>query len=181
MEFLRQEYWSGLPFPSPGNLPNPGLEPGSPALQAESSSSEPPGKPFISEVKKLGGTLLLHSPNKSLSAWGTQKGSLFPIPSGSYAFSMAWKIIVFQAFHDFCARTHNTTSTLVGTPSAQRHPVYSEVLDALQAVRTLSTLRAPTYVRQTQHKSSATVLNLAQPLVTTARGQQMKSRSRIWG
>ena len=86
MEFLRQEYWSGLPFPSPGNLPNPGIEPGSPALQADSSSSEPPGEPFISEVKKLGGTPLLQSPKKSLSAWGTRKGSPFPIPSGSYAF-----------------------------------------------------------------------------------------------
>ena len=35
-EFSRQEYWSGLPFPSPGKLPNPGIEPGSPALQAYS-------------------------------------------------------------------------------------------------------------------------------------------------
>ena len=35
MGFSRQEYWSGLPFPSPGNLPNPGIKPGSPALQAE--------------------------------------------------------------------------------------------------------------------------------------------------
>ena len=34
MEFSRQEYWSGLPFPSPGNLPDPEIEPGSPALQA---------------------------------------------------------------------------------------------------------------------------------------------------
>ena len=35
MEFSRQEYWSGLPFPSPGHLPNPGIEPGSPELQAD--------------------------------------------------------------------------------------------------------------------------------------------------
>ena len=35
MGFSRQEYWSGLPFPSPGDLPNPGIEPGSPALQAD--------------------------------------------------------------------------------------------------------------------------------------------------
>ena len=40
MEFSRQEYWSGLPFPSPGNLPNPEIEPGSPALQADSSLTE---------------------------------------------------------------------------------------------------------------------------------------------
>ena len=41
MEFSRQEYWSGLPFPSPGNLSNPRIEPRSPALPADSSSSEP--------------------------------------------------------------------------------------------------------------------------------------------
>ena len=45
MGFSRQEYWSGLPFPSPGDLPDPGIEPGSPALQADALTSEPPGKP----------------------------------------------------------------------------------------------------------------------------------------
>ena len=44
--FSRQEYWSGLPFPSPGELPDPGIEPGSPALQAVSLPSEPQGKPI---------------------------------------------------------------------------------------------------------------------------------------
>ena len=47
MGFCRQEYWSGLPFPSPGGLPNPGIEPGSPALQADPLPSEPPGKPLV--------------------------------------------------------------------------------------------------------------------------------------
>ena len=42
----RQEYWSGLPFPSPGDLPNPGTEPRSPALEADTLPSEPPGKPL---------------------------------------------------------------------------------------------------------------------------------------
>ena len=41
MGFSRQEDWSGLPFPYPGDLPNPGIEPGSPALQADALSSEP--------------------------------------------------------------------------------------------------------------------------------------------
>ena len=45
LEFSRQEYWSGLPFSSPADLPDPGIEPGSPALQAGSLPSEPPGKP----------------------------------------------------------------------------------------------------------------------------------------
>ena len=45
MGFSRQECWSGLLFPSPGDLPNPGIEPGSPTLQADALPSEPPGKP----------------------------------------------------------------------------------------------------------------------------------------
>ena len=45
MEFSRQEYWNGLPFPSPEDLPDPGIEPSSPTLQADALSSEPPGKP----------------------------------------------------------------------------------------------------------------------------------------
>ena len=54
--FSRQEYWSGLPFPSPGDLLDPGIEPGSPALQADYLPSEPPGKPL-----QLGVLLLLLS------------------------------------------------------------------------------------------------------------------------
>ena len=46
MGFSRQEYWNGLPFPSPGALPDPGIEPGSPALQADALPSEPPAKPI---------------------------------------------------------------------------------------------------------------------------------------
>ena len=45
MGFSRQEYWHGLPFPSPGDPPNPEIEPGSPALEADALTSEPPGKP----------------------------------------------------------------------------------------------------------------------------------------
>ena len=44
MEFSRQEYWRGLPFPSPGDIPDPGIEPRYPALQADALPSEPPGK-----------------------------------------------------------------------------------------------------------------------------------------
>ena len=45
MGFSSQEYWSGLPFPSPGHLPDPGIEPRSPALQADALPPEPPEKP----------------------------------------------------------------------------------------------------------------------------------------
>ena len=44
MGFSRQEYWSGLPFPTPGDLPDPGMELWSPTFQADTSLSEPPGK-----------------------------------------------------------------------------------------------------------------------------------------
>ena len=52
MGFSRQEYWSGLPFPSPGDLPNPGTEPRSPALQADASPSELPRKPKCKQVAR---------------------------------------------------------------------------------------------------------------------------------
>ena len=47
MEFSKQEYCSGLPLPSPEDLPYPGMEPGSLVLQADSSKTEPPGKPLL--------------------------------------------------------------------------------------------------------------------------------------
>ena len=47
MGFSRQEYWSGLPFSSPGDLPDSGIEPRSPILQADALPSKPPGKPNI--------------------------------------------------------------------------------------------------------------------------------------
>ena len=53
MGLSRQEYWRGLPFPSPGDLPNPGNELRSPALQADSLPSEPPGKPKNTGVGSL--------------------------------------------------------------------------------------------------------------------------------
>ena len=53
MGFPRQEYWSGLPFPSPGDFPNPGIDPRSPALWTEPLPSEPPGNPALSCMKNL--------------------------------------------------------------------------------------------------------------------------------
>ena len=53
MEFSRLEYWSGSPFPSPGDLPNPGIKPRSPALQADSLPAEPQGKPKNTGVGSL--------------------------------------------------------------------------------------------------------------------------------
>ena len=65
MGFSRQEYWSGLPFPSPVDLPDPGIKPGSPALQADALPSEPPGKPNVYlkvKVKSLSHVQLFVTP-----------------------------------------------------------------------------------------------------------------------
>ena len=61
MGFSRQEYWNGLPFPSPGDLPDPGIKPRSPALQADALTSEPPGKPL----------------SLPYANWASQEGCLF--------------------------------------------------------------------------------------------------------
>ena len=69
LEFSRQECWSGLPLPSPGDLPDPGIEPGSPTLQADSSLSEPPGKPKntgVGSLSLLQGIFLTQESNRGL-------------------------------------------------------------------------------------------------------------------
>ena len=68
--FSRQECWSGLPFPPPGDLPDPGIEPGSPTLQVDALLSEPPGKLFLPAILILAcassspAFLMMYSANK---------------------------------------------------------------------------------------------------------------------
>ena len=87
----RQEYWSGLPFPFPEDLPNPGIKPGSPALQADSSPSEPPGKP----IGKVLSTLLHLKP--AIFSSSTRQKDCAPfhqhIPSLPYAKNKAKQIL----------------------------------------------------------------------------------------
>ena len=74
MEFSRQEYWSGLPFASPGDLPKPGIEPGSPAFQADALASEPPGgKPQIIHSYSEIGSLKLLEMFKVCCKWKKSK------------------------------------------------------------------------------------------------------------
>ena len=69
MGFSRQEYWSGLPYPYPGNLSNPGIECESPELQANSLSSEPPGKPQGDKNPFPSGCLPLGNSESFLPKW----------------------------------------------------------------------------------------------------------------
>ena len=68
MELSRQEYWSGLPFPSPGDLPNPGIEPKSPALQVDSLPAEPQGKPKNTGMGSLSLLQLIFPTQKSIQS-----------------------------------------------------------------------------------------------------------------
>ena len=81
MEFSKQEYWSGLPFPSPEALSNPWIEAWSPALQADSLPSEPPRKPLLLQTTAL--SLRVHPAYTSKSILGKwdhfpNNGETFP-------------------------------------------------------------------------------------------------------
>ena len=72
MGFSRQEYWSGLPFPSPGDLPDPGIEPKSPALAGGFFTIEPPGKLVKIIISKMG--FLISSQKTSFPRSGRSPG-----------------------------------------------------------------------------------------------------------
>ena len=79
IEFSRQEYWSGLPFPSPGDLPDPGIKPRSPGLQADALPSEPEGKALNAHVNNKRMTCYF------MPLWGefiVIDASSFPLTSG---------------------------------------------------------------------------------------------------
>ena len=81
--FSRQEYWSGLLCPPPGDLPDPGIEPRSPALRADSLPSEPPGKPKktgVGSLSLLQGNFLTQNSNRGSPA--LQVDSLLSEPRG---------------------------------------------------------------------------------------------------
>ena len=71
MGFTRQEYWNGLPFPSPADLPDPGIKPASPALAGRFFTREPPGK----SLKMGGGTVVISIGMCSATQWATEGNS----------------------------------------------------------------------------------------------------------
>ena len=101
MGFSRQECWSGLPFPSPGDLPNLGIEPGSPALQADALPSEPPGfegRRLISRIRKesiLKDEEELDSPELGTEEWKNERGS---VQGRLYGYFFKILSLFFQAF-----------------------------------------------------------------------------------
>ena len=79
MRFPRQEYWSGLPFPSPGDLPDPEIKPRSPELQADSLLPEVPGKPSnYFQVKALNHLFSYVSHNRASGFFSQELGKLCP-------------------------------------------------------------------------------------------------------
>ena len=87
MKFSRQEYWSGLPFPSLGDLPNPGIELGSPALQADSLSSEPSGKVFYLHLG-----MVQTSPPQSLGFRVPFLGEACDSPRNCHKLPQTWRL-----------------------------------------------------------------------------------------
>ena len=86
MGFSGQDYWSGLPFPSPGDLPDPGIKPSSPALQVDSLPSEPPGKPRTTVWPNNPTRGHIHREKPS------SKRHMYPsVQSNTFAIARTWK------------------------------------------------------------------------------------------
>ena len=103
MGFSRQEYWSGLPFLSPGDLPDPGIEPRSPAFQADALTSEPPGKPskcFRWIIKQMGAFT-------SLTNW-PPLFHLFLV-SCSHVLKLPLDFVCLSRHPDFCTGRYSIT------------------------------------------------------------------------
>ena len=108
MEFSRPEYWSGQPFPSPGDLPNPGIEPRSPTLQADSLPVEPQGKPLDSlSVRKI-----LHQKGEESVGWRRGRQLLSLLHSGSWL--LLWRALEGNGlFIWLCVYNRNICQSLV--------------------------------------------------------------------
>ena len=114
MGFSRQECWSRLPFPSPGDLPDPGIEPRSPTLLADALQSEPPGKPMRYEscLQRIHLLLLVWKCQKAAKSQGTRldmiKNQILPTPPAT----------IYHFFHSLLNHDfHEHTEMLVFLPS----------------------------------------------------------------
>ena len=88
MGFSRQEYWSGLPFPSPGDLPDPGIKPRSPALQTDALPSDPPVKAIYDKPAK---NIILNG--EKLKAFPLRSGTRQVYPLSSLLFNIVLEVL----------------------------------------------------------------------------------------
>ena len=106
MGFFRQEYWSGLPFPPPEDLPDPGIEPWTPAMQADSLPFEPPGKPKntgVGSLSLLQGVVLksrstLTSPKQNSRFSSLTLAPEFPIYSTGTSITLLLLLLLLSRF-----------------------------------------------------------------------------------
>ena len=139
MEFFRQEYWSVLPLPSPLDLPDPGIKPGSPALQADTLPSEPPWKPHTS-MWYMGGAannnehILVWS--KSFKSWNSS--------------TILWYFSQFSSVAQSCPTLCDPTDcSMPGLPVHHQHPEFTQthvhwVSDVIQPSHLLLSPSPPT-------------------------------------
>ena len=114
MGFSRQEYWSGLPFPSLGDLPDPGIEPGFPALQADALLSEPPGKPgMLPETFRKCLSVPRASYSKQGCAWGCPLLSSAHHFRGNWPLGPVWELL----FLALVGSSHLSVDQLCSLPS----------------------------------------------------------------
>ena len=149
-EFSRQQYWSGLPFPSPGHLPDPGTEPESPALQADSLPLRHQGSPrSLKNVTVLG---YKSKQNKTLRNYFHLVSLLF-LTFFSFIF-ISWRLITLQHCSGFC---HTLTwishgYTCIPHPDPRSHlPLHSIPLGLLSAPGPSTCLMHPTWAGDLFH------------------------------
>ena len=139
MGFSRQEYWSGVPGPPPGDLPDPGIQPRSPALQARSLPSEPPGNPLCLP-SPLSGPGFLWLPQPSITNWGCLSqswrmevrsrcqgpaGLLPPAAPGRSVPHLCWP----RCLSSWCPWLVGTHGLFPTCRSASRSPFYKDTSD----------------------------------------------------
>ena len=124
MKFPRQEYWSGLPLPSQGDLPKPRIEPSSPTLQADSLPSEPPGKPQTLNTTKHCGLIDIYR-------------SLYPA-TAEYTFLLSSHGTPTRLDYPFGYKAHfNKSAAATAAKSLQLCPTPCDPIPGILQVRTL--------------------------------------------
>ena len=158
MEFSRQEYWSGLLFLTPGDLPNPGIEPRSPTLQANSLPAEPQGKPKSTGVGRLSLLQQIISTQESNRVFCIA-GRWFRFLFFPFIF-ISWRLVTLQYCSDFC---HTLTwishgFICVPHPDPPSHLLLHPIPLGLPSAPALSTcLMHPTWAGDLFHPDSILV------------------------